>query len=444
MIQSINERGVIVGGSADTEEDLATTPYVPLWEINMGQVGAKGYDEVHIYLRVRDRPEPAFFSQVYEPNPGFLILGTEVIVRGRLGDTEGPFTILVQSNSATDTLQLTELYRRQFLDFANSIQGKIQKDSKSLEILSDIKQRFENEFKSIESLRRTYSSSNRGVRLEAKARAVKDWWGIYKSGGLVDAVVKIYQVYVGSPAYLDTVVDKYSAEVADLAKRVIEPRPAQPVSISAVADTYVRADFNLRKNDNYGLTRVMNVGTGRGSSVGAIGAADAMRSLIRFDLAGLPATIDKAVLELTVHSFGGSTASPYRIGVYAVTQPWQEGNGAEGYAELVTGATDPDSAAGVAWEASDKNNQAQPSSEPQPVAEITIDPQTTKPGNLVSWDITALVARWLKDPRSNYGLMLRDLTTAGEFRELRFGTREADMFMFPDGVRGPRLVIQPR
>jgi hypothetical protein len=59
------------------------------------------------------------------------------------------------------------------------------------------------------------------------------------------------------------------------------------VSLPALADTYVRADLDVRKNDNYGHERTMNIGTGRGSSIGPAGAQDAMRSFVMFDLTGM-------------------------------------------------------------------------------------------------------------------------------------------------------------
>lgn len=214
------------------------------------------------------------------------------------------------------------------------------------------------------------------------------------------------------------------------------------VAISAVADTYVRADLDVRKNDNYGHERVMSVGTGRGSSVGPVGAKDAMRAFVQFDLTGVP-PVEKASLELTVHSVGGALDQPYTVGVYRVIQPWEEGNGAEGYRDKVAGTTDTDHASGIAWEpAPGSQNKPHPPFDAKPIAEMKIDPKAVKAGTAVTWDITPLVSQWLQDPRTNCGLMLRDVTTGGAFRQLSFGSHEADSGQFPDGVQGPRLAIE--
>jgi hypothetical protein len=442
---TMGEEAVSTAEAESTANAFGVAQWLPIRDVDLHQVGARCFEDVPIYLRALDDPKPALFSRVYEPNSGFLILSSEVTVRGRRGNTQGPSAILVQSDSATDTLKSTEIYRKNFLDFLSFVQGKLSKDQKALEALQDIKLKFDQEFKDTETLRATYSSANRGLWIEARAQAVKDWTGIwYKSGGLVDAVVRIYQVYVGNPTYLDAVVDKHVAEVEAVAKRAISGNPSKTLALAAAADTYVRADKNIRKNDNYGRDRIMNIGTGRGSSLGALGVADAMRSLVKFDLSGLSPTVEEARLELTIHSFGGSIDSPYRVGVYQITQPWKEGNGAEGHLDLIPDATNPDAASGVAWEATDVNNQAQPAFNATPISEITIDPKMAKPGSVINWDITSLVAEWVAKPVTNHGLMLRDVTTGGAFRELRFGTHEADMITFPDGVRGPRLVVRYR
>lgn len=214
--------------------------------------------------------------------------------------------------------------------------------------------------------------------------------------------------------------------------------------LSAAADTYVRADLDIRMNDNYGHERIMAIGTGRFSSIGSWGAADAMRALIRFDLPPIATTalIQRGILQLTVHSFGGSVGVPFTVEVHRVTQHWLEGNGAEGYLNVVPNTSNPDAANGVAWKGVDSNNQAQPAFDPTPMATALIDPKTIKQGDVVKWDITAIVQQWIRDPSCNFGIILIDPTTDGNFRELRFGTREADMYRFPDEVSGPRLLVQ--
>jgi hypothetical protein len=217
-----------------------------------------------------------------------------------------------------------------------------------------------------------------------------------------------------------------------------------PLSFRAAADAYVRDDLEVRANDNYGSESILGIGTGRGSSIGPAGTADAMRSLLRFDLTGVSGTVNRATLRLTLQGLSTSDNSPFTIGVYKVTQPWQEGNGAESNPGIVPGSTDPNTASGVAWSAVDENNQAQPAFSSAAIANQVSDPTTTPRGTTIEWDITALVRDWLLNPASNYGLMLRDVTTSGTFRFLAFGSREADLYRFPNNVSGPRLDLQLR
>ncbi len=56
--------------------------------------------------------------------------------------------------------------------------------------------------------------------------------------------------------------------------------------IDVLKDTYVRTDLDVRRNDNYGLQDFFELGTGR-SGNDQYGAADAMRSLLQFNLSGI-------------------------------------------------------------------------------------------------------------------------------------------------------------
>lgn len=232
---------------------------------------------------------------------------------------------------------------------------------------------------------------------------------------------------------------KYKELVETYIRRCQRP---QILSLEAVADSYIRADYDVRKNDNYGHDRNMNVGTGRGSSVGPYGTADAMRSLVRFDLVDIQGPIQEAVLELSILGVNSRTDSPFTVGVYRINQPWQEGNGAESYAEYIPDTVSPDAASGIAWEKLDPENYDQPDFDPECFSVARVYPNSAKHGDVVAWDITSLVQQWVNDPSSNFGLMLRDTTTDGNFRELAFGTRECDLYTYPDKVRGPRLVVQ--
>jgi len=64
---------------------------------------------------------------------------------------------------------------------------------------------------------------------------------------------------------------------------------ALPLVLDVEADTTVRTDQGARRNDNYGKTNTIMVGTGRGGGGIPFGGPDAIRSLLRFDLTGVAA-----------------------------------------------------------------------------------------------------------------------------------------------------------
>lgn len=418
----------------------------PVWEIGMNEIGATCYQEMPIYLHMQHSRVWQIIERPFEPEPGFLIVATEISVRGRLGDSVGPIVVQVQANSALQTFEAAKESGRKFLDFAASAMAQLQAKGIDTKKAAEVKARFESEYQLAMEQQTTHRMNNRGLRITAKVRATTDALGLFwKSGGMIDATVRIYMVYVGSPAYFEGLVARHAAQLQGLLEETSDAQALQTTSVSAIADTYVRADVNSRKNDNYGLERIVCVGTGRGSSVGPFGAPDAIRALVKFSLGGLPREFEKATLEMTVHSVGGSAAAPFSIGVYQVLQPWVEGNGAESNREPLKGAaTDPDSAIGVAWEAIDQNNEAQPEFAAQALAVVNVDPRSVTPGTVIRWDVTAMVRQWADDPGSNHGFVLRDTGGGATFRQLAFGSREAELFTFADAVTGPRLVLEHR
>ncbi|MFW2403867.1 MAG: DNRLRE domain-containing protein [Gammaproteobacteria bacterium] len=128
--------------------------------------------------------------------------------------------------------------------------------------------------------------------------------------------------------------------------------------------------------------------------------------LIRFALAGVPpgAYVRSAQLELHLDDIRTSGAAT----VHRVTRDWVEGT------KSGTGTAD-----GSTWFTHDGSNAwASPGGdfEAGAVAETTIAGTET----WVSWDIAALVQRWL-DGEPNYGLMLRP---AGGLQEAEFSSKE--------------------
>jgi hypothetical protein len=87
-----------------------------------------------------------------------------------------------------------------------------------------------------------------------------------------------------------------------------------------------------------------------------------------------------------------------------------------------------------------QNNTTQPPIYPIPVARALIHQGSDGPGTVIRWDLTNLVNDWIAGT-PNEGILLRDPTTDGLFRELRFWSREGLIYHFPGAQAGPRLVI---
>jgi hypothetical protein len=214
------------------------------------------------------------------------------------------------------------------------------------------------------------------------------------------------------------------------------------VILSADADTYIRHDLEIIENDNIGCERGMGVGTSRSPH----GTGDGLRSLIRFDLSAIPegAEIESATMELTIQVFlSGPSSSVFTIDAHRVLEPWIEGNGAIAPEPRPEGCVHSDPAYGVAWAAIDDNNQAQPAFDPAVAASTTVKQSEHGPGDVIHWDITALVQDWHDGTTANHGLLLRDLT-AEVWRSINFGTREGPAWAalgWDDVVAVPRLVV---
>lgn len=216
----------------------------------------------------------------------------------------------------------------------------------------------------------------------------------------------------------------------------------ETITVEASADTLVRTDVNLRRNDNYGCEGGLMVGTGRGGGGIPWGGPDAMRSYVRFALPAVSAAeVLRAELQFTVVSFNQGTGSSiftlnaHRVIDSAPRTPWLEGNGTTNPTPPA-GCVDVDQASGMAWEGLDANNQSQPDFDATAAATTTATQGTTLPGDLVRWDVTSLVRAWLAGGWPNLGLVVRDPTSDGSFRELYFASRERG-----EPYAGPRLVL---
>ncbi len=229
-------------------------------------------------------------------------------------------------------------------------------------------------------------------------------------------------------------------------------------TLTVEADTLVRTDLDVRRNDNYGKQQILVIGTGRGGDGQPYGAADAMRALVRFDLAGLPTEpLISANLVLSVYQFGsGSPTSVFTIGAHRIVPsglrtPWEEGNGFEGWpVGAPAGSVDVDAAFGVAWsglgdnpDPSAANNKTQPDFDAVAEATTLVDRATTLSGDLIQWNVSSIVKKWIRAEVPNLGLMLRDSTSAGDFRELYFDAKDGAALTVPDPKwhAAPRLLL---
>lgn len=218
------------------------------------------------------------------------------------------------------------------------------------------------------------------------------------------------------------------------------------VNLAAQADSHVRSDLDGRRNDNYGRQQVLMLGTSRGATGLPYGAADAARILLRFDLDGLPPSpLISADLVLRIQQFGSGSASSlftvqaHRIVPSGARTPWVEGNGFEGWpTNAPAGSTDVDNAFGVAWagagdngDPSAANNTTQPDFDAVSAAAAVIPRASTPAGTLVRWNLTDLVSRWRSGELPNLGVVLRDPTTAGDFREIYFDARDGAALPVP-------------
>ncbi len=208
-----------------------------------------------------------------------------------------------------------------------------------------------------------------------------------------------------------------------------KPVNASSFVLDVEADTYIRTDLNARRNDNYGKTNIIQIGTGRGGGGIPFGGADAQRILLRFDVDNSFPQAKSAILELTISAFGSTGGTPilFQLEINEVLEPWIEGNGCEAAFSGTLGcpidAVSADEAFGVAWDGIDSNNQNQPSFNPTPIATVDIEVTNTTIGDIVNLDITSLYNSWASG-NINEGLLIRDTTSDGNFRELAFGAKE--------------------
>ena len=215
--------------------------------------------------------------------------------------------------------------------------------------------------------------------------------------------------------------------------------PSSSVSLEVAADTMVRSDVTSRTNDNHGADAFLGVGT------------DKIRTLLRFDLASVQAPVVSARLEMTIAHYISGSGQTYELEINRVVDsadrtPWIEGNGSE-VTPAPSGGVWVNEAEGVAWfgagDGGDANNQSQPDFDPFVYASVPVVQNNDGAGDVITWDITALVNGWINGDYPNHGLFVRDVFLPSTFRQVWFGSRDALLrgYTDPRVAEGPRLVL---
>ncbi|MDX2475370.1 MAG: DNRLRE domain-containing protein, partial [Candidatus Krumholzibacteria bacterium] len=206
------------------------------------------------------------------------------------------------------------------------------------------------------------------------------------------------------------------------------------------ADAMVRSDSVNRANDNHGADPFLGVGT------------DLIRSLLYFDLSSVTGPVVSARLEMHVAHYITGSGQTYELAINRVVEsgdrtPWIEGNGSE-VTPAPTGVVWVNEAEGVAWlgagDGGDANNQTRPDFDPLVYASVNLVQTEHPAGDIIFWDITALVNGWLNGDYPNYGFYLRDVHLPTTSRQVWFGSRDGLLRQYTDPrvQPGPRLVLE--
>ncbi len=210
--------------------------------------------------------------------------------------------------------------------------------------------------------------------------------------------------------------------------------------LAVAADAMVRSDSASRANDNHGADPFLGVGT------------DLIRSLLYFDLSSVTGPVISARLEMHVAHYITGSGQTYELVLNRVVEsgdrtPWIEGNGSE-VTPAPTGVVWVNEAEGVAWlgagDGGDANNQTRPDFDPLVYASVNLVQTEHPAGDIIFWDITALVNGWLNGDYPNYGFYLRDVHLPTTSRQVWFGSRDGLLRQYTDPrvQPGPRLVLE--
>jgi hypothetical protein len=158
-------------------------------------------------------------------------------------------------------------------------------------------------------------------------------------------------------------------------------------------------------------------------------AAERRRSLLRWDLAALPAGITIHSARVELYRFNGDAANAMPVALQRITRAWIEGAGADFYPPpgyVADGATWVQAGPGVNW------------TRPGGDLDAALVGQVTLPAGAgngwIQLDATAAVRAWVEGGQPNYGLALRPL--GGQYTYHYYHSREG----LTAALR-PRLII---
>ncbi|OQA43559.1 MAG: Minor extracellular protease vpr precursor [Chloroflexi bacterium ADurb.Bin325] len=175
-------------------------------------------------------------------------------------------------------------------------------------------------------------------------------------------------------------------------------QPATDV-FPAAADTYIHSGL---QTSNYGTSPVLYVGHN-----------DVNRTILRFDVSSIDPNypVEKAVLSVHVNAYSGG-GSPADMQVFELTRAWVENTATWRIPWTVRGGD----------------------FDPTPVASLSIE--RTEIPKFMQFDITPLVQKWVADPASNNGVIIR-LQNQTSVTLYRLGSKE-----YWDKSQRPSLEVQ--
>lgn len=200
--------------------------------------------------------------------------------------------------------------------------------------------------------------------------------------------------------------------------------PAEVVTLTPVADT---ALFEQVPDNNLGASQSV--------AVGNTAAASATRSLLKFDLrSAVPvgSTVTGASLELTVVR-ASFLVEPATFQIHRVTADW--GEGAKG-AGAVTGTGSPATDSEATWNARFFGQSLWATAGGEFVPEVLASAPVA--GDAIAFsggDLAADVQRWVNEPESNFGWLIKDQFEGTATTARRIGSREHP-------TAAPRLILQ--